>query len=121
MKKNPVVDEFMAKLKNPLKDEMEAVREIILKASQKISEDIKWAAPTFIYKGNICSFNPRAKNNVSLVFHKGALIHDKTGLLEGEGKEARVVRLHDMAEIKENREKLAGVIIKWIELMDKTP
>jgi uncharacterized protein YdeI (YjbR/CyaY-like superfamily) len=119
MNRNPAVDKFIAKLNNPLKEEIEAVRETILAANKKITEEIKWSAPTFIYKGNICSFNPRSKKNVSLLFHKGALIKDKTGLLEGEGKEARVARFHDMAEVKSKTKKLTAVINKWIEIMDK--
>jgi hypothetical protein len=45
-----------------------------------------------MYKGNIASFFMNAKKFVSLMFHKGAAIKDNSGLLEGEGKEGRVIR-----------------------------
>ena len=88
MNKNDEVTQFMEVLDNPLKAEMNMVREIILSANDKMTEDIKWKAPNFMYKGNMATFNPRAKKMVNLMFHKGALIQDNTGLLEGDKKEA---------------------------------
>lgn len=43
----------MTNLNHPYKAEIERLREIILGASSKIEEDIKWKCPTFMYKGNI--------------------------------------------------------------------
>lgn len=40
MRKTQKVNDFMAKLNNPLKAEMELVREIILGTDDKIAEDI---------------------------------------------------------------------------------
>ena len=94
------------------------VREIILAANDKITEDIKWGAPSFAYKDNMATFNPRAKKFVNLTFHKGALINDDTGLLEGDQKEARVARFHSMDEIKEKKAALEKVVNKWVETMD---
>ena len=75
--RNPKVDEFIGKKKNPLTAEIQRVREIILEASDKIEEDIKWSSPTFMYKVNIASFYMNAKQHVSLMFHTGASIPDK--------------------------------------------
>jgi hypothetical protein len=119
MKRNPKVDQFMEKLDNPLKAEMELVREIILSANAKVIEDIKWSAPSFFYKDNICTFNPRAKKFVNLTFHKGALINDKTGLLEGDAKEARVARFDNFDDIAKKKKQLISVINEWVNLMDK--
>jgi hypothetical protein len=118
MNKTAQVSQFIEKLDNPLKKEMNAVREIILNVSPKISEDIKWSAPNFVYKGNIATFNPRAKKFVNLTFHKGALIQDKTGLLEGDKPEARVARFNDMDDVLKKKGALETVIKQWIELMD---
>lgn len=114
-----MVDEYMEKLDNPLKAEMEQVRVIILSASEKVTEDIKWSAPSFYYKDNICTFNPRAKKFVNLTFHKGALINDKTGLLEGDAKEARVARFENMGDIANKKNDLISVINEWVIMMDK--
>ena len=119
MKANPTVDAYMAKLNNPLKKEMEAVHKIILSSGSKISEDIKWSAPSFFYKYNMATFNPRAKKYVTLIFHKGSLINDTTGLLEGDTKLTRTARFYDMADVKKKKPDLEKVVKGWIEAMDK--
>ena len=118
MNKTQVVDDFLEKLDNPLKAEMKIVREIILGASDKITESIKWSAPSFAYKDNMCTFNPRAKKFVNLTFHKGALINDETGLLVGDKPEARVARFNDMADVKAKKADLEAVVRKWVATMD---
>jgi hypothetical protein len=119
MKKNSAVSDYMKKLKSPLKAEMEAVREIILSADDRITESIKWSAPSFFYKDNMCTFNPRATKAVTLVFHKGAIIKDDNGLLLGDAKEARTAKFKDMDDIKANAAKLKKVVKSWIKEMDK--
>jgi uncharacterized protein YdeI (YjbR/CyaY-like superfamily) len=118
MKKNPEVDAFIDALDNPLKEEIEAIRKIILNASNKIEESIKWKAPSFFYKDNMATFNPRAKKYVTLIFHKGALIKDKTGLLEGDTEFARTARFYDMNDVKSKRKQLENVVKQWINVMD---
>ena len=66
----------------------------------------------------MATFNPRAKKFVNLTFHKGALINDTSGLLEGDQKEARVARFKNMAEVNEKQKDLEAVVRKWVELMD---
>lgn len=66
----------------------------------------------------MATFNPRAKKFVNLTFHKGALIPDDSGLLQGDGKEARVARFHSMEEVEEKKGQLEAVVLKWIEVMD---
>jgi uncharacterized protein YdeI (YjbR/CyaY-like superfamily) len=118
MNRNSKVSELFKKKKHPLTNEMERVREIILETSSKIEEDIKWSAPTFIYKGNIASFFMNAKKQVSLMFHTGAIINDKSGLLEGDGKEGRVARFSDMKDIEKKKRALESVIKEWIKMKD---
>lgn len=116
---NPKVDEFLEKKDHPMTAEIDRVRKIILETDGRIEEDIKWSSPTFIYKGNIASFFMNAKKFVSLMFHKGALIDDKGGLLEGDGKEARVARFDNMHDIEDKKEKLQEVIRTWIKMHDE--
>ena len=119
MNKNKAVDDFLAKQKHPLTKEIQKVREIILATNSKVEEVIKWSTPTFMYKGNIASFTITAKKFVSLMFHKGALINDKLGLLEGDGKEARVARFQDLKDIQTKKKALESVIKEWIKMQDK--
>lgn len=116
--KNPKVDAFLKKRNHPLDKEIQMVRGIILNTDKRIEEDIKWSVPTFMYKGNIASYYMNAKKFVSLMFHKGALIPDKYGLLEGDGKEARVARFLDGADIKKKKKALEGVIREWMKMKE---
>jgi uncharacterized protein YdeI (YjbR/CyaY-like superfamily) len=118
MKKNPEVDRFLAEKNRPLTSEINKVREIILDTDDRIEEAIKWSSPTFMYKGNIASFSMNAKKFVSLMFHKGATIKDNSGLLEGEGKESRVARFEDLADIEKKKTALREVMREWIRMQD---
>lgn len=118
MPTNPSVDTWFKKKKHPLEAEMQRLREIILATSHKVTEELKWSAPTFIYKGNIASFFPNAKKQASLMFHKGALINNPSGLLEGDGKEARVARFADLKDIERKKSALQKVIKEWMKMMD---
>jgi len=52
------VDEFMDKLDHPFKAEVQMIREIIKKVNKEITEQIKWNAPSFSYKGeSLVTFN----------------------------------------------------------------
>ena len=116
--KNKEVDAFLARKKHPLTKEIEKVRSIILATDKKVEETIKWSTSMFMYKGNIASVNLAAKNFISLMFHKGALIPDKSGLLEGNGKEVRVARFENMKDIDSKKKALQAVIKAWIKLQD---
>ena len=70
-------------------DVLLCMREAILASDARIEEAIKWKSPTFVYKGNIASFNPRAKKHASLMFHTGASIPGEFPHLEGTGRRAR--------------------------------
>jgi hypothetical protein len=117
--KNPEVDQFMAKLDHPLKDELQQVREIILAADERMTEVIKWGGPTFMYKGNLATLTPRTRKFVNLFFQTGAVIPDGHGILEGDGREVRVARFYDKEDIQKKEKALKAVVREWIRLKDK--
>jgi hypothetical protein len=94
------------------------VREIIINTDERIQEDIKWQSPTFMYNGNMASLQMNAKKFVSLMFHKGGLIENNNGLLEGDGKEVRIARFVDAEDIKKKKNALEMVVREWIKLQD---
>lgn len=63
----PEVDEWFATTSRPLLDVMKAVRKASLEADPRVTESIKWKSPTFEYRSNIASINPRAKRFVQLM------------------------------------------------------
>ena len=112
--RNPEVDSWLANYANPQRDLVAKVRDCIMDVSPELSEAVKWQAPTFMYKGNIASFFPKAKKNVTLMFHQGATIDDPLGLLEGDGETSRVARFLDEADFEVKRPALEAVIQHWI-------
>jgi hypothetical protein len=78
-----------------------------------MSETIKWKSPTFMYQGNLASFNPRTKAHVSLMFHTGASIPGDHPLLEGGGDTARYAKFADHAAVEDNRAALLAIVDAW--------
>jgi hypothetical protein len=126
------VDAFMAKLKHPLKDVAEALRQIILTADKTIGEEIFWNAPSFYYTGKMKPFKPKEykryivgfnffkKDCIRLVFLRGGLANDKSGLLEGEYVDGRrLAFFHSMEEANAKKKVLQGVVKKLIKLVVK--
>ena len=116
--RNPEVDAWFERYENPQRDLVQAVREAVLDADERVTETVKWQAPTFMYKGNIASFYPKTTKHASLMFHRGAMLDDPDGLLEGEGDVSRVARFLDADDLERKREALQRLIRNWIELQD---
>lgn len=117
--RNPDVDVWFEDYENPQKELVLAVRRIILDVDPRVSECIKWKAPTFTYHGNIASFFPRAKKHVALMFHTGGGLHDPHGLLEGDGDTARSAKFLSVEDLEDKTPALVAVIRSWID--QKTP
>jgi hypothetical protein len=113
--RNPEVDAWFDAYDNPQKDLVEAVRSVVLGADPRVSEAIKWKAPTFMFKGNIASFYPKTKTHVSLMFHTGASLPDPHHLLDGEGETSRVARFESHEDLAAKTPALQGLIATWIE------
>ena len=112
------VEQYMAKLDNPLKPEIEALREIIKKTDRKICERIKWNAPSYYYMDDIVTFGPARPGKVMLVFHHPHIVNIKSALLEGDYKDRRLAHFKDMQEVKANKKELAAIITELITAID---
>jgi hypothetical protein len=112
------VDAWMAKYDNPQKSLVEAVRQTVLKADKRMTETIKWQAPTFIYKGNLASFYPKSKAHVSLMFHTGAQIPGDFPSLEGTGEVSRVMKFIDAADLRSKTPELKRLVKTWCDSRD---
>jgi hypothetical protein len=116
-----VVDGYFRDVDHPFKAEMAAVRQIILGASPKLSERIKWNAPSFYYKEDLGAFNPRATEyaHLILLFPGGAGMQADDGLLEGEHKDRREVKFHGMDDVAAKKASLEKLIKRWVALRDR--
>ena len=116
-----VVDAYMRDLDHPFKQEIEAVRAIILGASEKLTERIKWNAPSFYYKEDLGAFHPRATEyaHLILLFPGGAGMDDSGGLLEGNHKDRREAKFHSLDDVKAKRPALEKLVKQWVALRDR--
>jgi hypothetical protein len=121
------VEEFMSGLDHPLKEIVTATRTLILDANKKLTEHIKWNAPSFcIDEVDKITFNLHNKEYVMLVFHKGAkaksstnkepLFKDDSGMLEWVASDRAVLKLLSIAEVKSKSEQLKKLVNHWIKV-----
>jgi uncharacterized protein YdhG (YjbR/CyaY superfamily) len=114
-----MVEEFLQELSHPLKAEVEAVRSIIKGVNNDISEEIKWKAPSFNYKGEyLVTFNLWETKRIHLVFHNPTISKVKSSLLEGNYEHRRMMYLENMKEIKAKRAELERIVKQLVELND---
>lgn len=118
MPTSPDVDAWFDRYDNPQKELVDAVRHVVLAADHRVTETIKWQAPTFVYKGNIASFFPKAKAHASLMFHTGASLPDPEGILEGEGDTSRVAKFADADDLAAKTPALQALVRAWITAKD---
>lgn len=111
---SPEVDAWFEEYDHPVKGAMLRAREIILE-DERMTEGIKWKSPTFMYEGNMASFNPRTKAHVSLMFHTGASIPGSFELLEGGGETARYARFRDVDDVEDKASQLRAVVAAWCD------
>ena len=114
------VNEWMDKLDSSFKPSINAVRKIIKTAAAKLTERIKWNAPSYYYKEDIVTFGPtKAKDKIILVFHHPDIVKIRSELLEGNYKDRRLVYLNSMKEIKDAQKELERIIKESVAMIDK--
>lgn len=112
MSTSPEVDAWFEAYEHPMRKAMLRVREIILE-DDRMTETIKWKSPTFMYEGNMASFNPRTKAHVSLMFHTGASIPSDFARLEGGGETARYMKFSDLSDVEATADELRAIVDAW--------
>jgi hypothetical protein len=70
---SPEAAEFLNGLMYPSKDAIIDVRAAVLASGERISEHVKWNAPSFCYQGDDrVTFRLQPGDRLQLVFHRGA-------------------------------------------------
>ncbi|MES2696987.1 MAG: DUF1801 domain-containing protein [Verrucomicrobiota bacterium] len=115
---------FMAALEHPLKTEIGAIRKIILGASPKIGEGIKWNAPSFRTVEYFATFHLRSTKEVQLVFHLGAKkraelpeikLEAPEGMVRWLAKDRCLVTMGKGKEVEAKAAALRAWVRGWIE------
>jgi len=117
------VDQFIVGLEHSLKAEIERLRAIILRANDGITEQIKWKAPSFCYRGDDrVTMKLHPASQIQLVFHRGArpkdtadfTFEDSSSLLKWAAKDRGIVTFRTMAEIEANEAALRDLVNRWV-------
>ena len=118
------VDRFMEELDHPLKDGIERLRAAILDSSDRITENIKWKAPSFRYADeDRVTFRLYPEDRVQLIFHRGAKVRsdaadfafeDHTGLFRWVANDRAVVALHNAEDVDAKLPALVEVVNRWV-------
>lgn len=117
------VDEFMANLDHPFKNEIESMRRLILGVHPSIAEGIKWNAPSFRTVEYFATTNLRVKGGIGIILHLGAkvrklpsgfLIADPTNLLKWLGKDRAAVEFSGLQDITAKKAAFEKVLRQWI-------
>ena len=114
------VNEFMEKLDHPFKTEVEMIREIIKNVNKDITEQIKWNAPSFSYKGeSLVTFNLWEKKRIHLVFHNPMISQVRSSLLEGDYDHRRMAYFSDGNDVQTKKAALEKALKDLIRLQKK--
>lgn len=101
MKRHKTVDDYIANA-DQWQEELERLREILNATS--LTEEVKWGAPCYTYKGKNVVGLAAFKGWVCLWFHQGALLRDDSKVLvnaqEGKTRALRQWRMTSAKDIK---------------------
>src|SRR5215469_696308 len=115
--KTTAVDAYMARLEYPMKTEVEAIRETIKGIDRDITEEVKWNAPSFSYKGAyLVTFNLRNPRRILLVFHHPAIARVASDWLDGDYPGRRLAYLASMDELHARKVELISIIKRLIQI-----
>lgn len=123
-KKQQSVEAFITTLEHPYKVEILSLRQIILAADPRITEEIKWNAPSFRATEHFATFQLRAKEGVQIIFHLGAkvtaataagfTVADPSTLLTWLANDRASVSFHNLADIQAKRVAFGDLVRAWI-------
>ena len=118
------VDAFMKQLDHPFKAEIERLREAIQGLDPRITEEVKWNAPSFKIDDHFATFKLYPPRNLQLVLHTGArpktlqrafTLDDPHHLLKWPAIDRCVVTLKSPEQAAELRDVVVELVRSWIE------
>jgi hypothetical protein len=120
------VDALLAALDHPHAAAIARLRALILAVDPRITESVKWNAPSFATTDHFATFHLRAKAGVQVVLHLGAKprptgvraeIDDPAGLLEWRAADRATVTFRDRADVEGKAAPFAELLGRWIEFV----
>jgi len=121
---NSEVTKFLDGLQHPFRNEIEALRRVVLDSAIGLNENIKWNGPNYSVDGNDrITMKIQPPKQVQIIFHRGAkvqpqpkekLVRDSSGILTWKGNDRAVATFKNMADIEKSNDALVAIIKDWI-------
>ncbi|MGG7664451.1 DUF1801 domain-containing protein [Dyadobacter sp. BHUBP1] len=121
---NKDVTQFLDELHHPLRQEIEALRLIILDASALLEENIKWNGPNYsVGTEDRITMRIQPPKQIQLVFHRGAkvkdqpkerIVQDISGLLAWREHDRAIATFKNMEAVEAATQILPGIVREWI-------
>jgi len=88
----PTVDDFIAAQPADSQLRLRSLRKLILGTAPHVGETLKYGLPFYTYHGLLCYLNPKG-DYVDFGFCRGVELSDEAGLLYGDNKKVRKVKI----------------------------
>jgi hypothetical protein len=122
---SPEVDAYLAALDHPLAPEIRSLGDEILALDDRISERIKWKAPSFVVDGDDrVTFALRPGKGLEVILHRGVAVRadtagfrfdDDSGIVRWATPDRGIVSMPDAAAVAEKRPALLDLVRRWID------
>jgi len=125
MKKYSTVPEFLIDLDEDTRNQVNALRDIIL-SSVNVTEHIKWNAPSYVFNGeDRITFNLHG-SDIKILIHMGAtrkedkaaspVLNDLTGIIQWNSNIRGTLTFRSMEEIIDHTSDLGDILKKWVAI-----
>ncbi len=95
-KKDPRVDDYIARSAEFAQPILERLRAIVHEACPEVEETLKWSMPAFVYHGILCGMASH-KHHCTFGFWKGSMVTgDDARATEAMGQFGRITKLSDL-------------------------
>ena len=101
MKRYASFDEYLADQPTRNRTIIRALRGLVRRVSPGLRESVKWGNGCWVKDDEPVSYVYSATDHVQFGFFRGAALEDPKGLLEGNGKFVRHIKLRKSADIDE--------------------
>lgn len=125
MNKYSTVDEFLQDLSDDRKQQINALRRIILNTNPNLAEHIKWNSPSYALNGeDRLTFNMHYPDKTMLLLHMGAtrkedkkgvpVMKDESGLITWNSDIRGTLSFTTLEQIEDRHLQLEKIISRWL-------
>lgn len=120
------VTAFLDEQNHPFRNEIEKLRNCILSANKKLTENIKWNGPNYCFDDeDRITMRIQPPKQVQLIFHRGAKVKEQPkrkllkgdfGMLAWKGNDRAIATFKNIQDIEEGKTNLAKIVKEWINV-----